>query len=208
MVVYIKPKKKAKIIGKNTIKIKDVADVYAPEKIQNRINSIKLLSINKEENKKYLVSVMDIIKKIEEEIKDLTISNVGETDTIIEYEKPSTKIKNAVNIVKVFVISIMVCIGSATAIMSFHSDAQLEKIFQNYYYIFFNRRIENPMIIELPYSIGLAMSIIIFFNHFSGKKATKDPTPIEVELTTYETQVLDNLVDTLGERKEKENGSS
>lgn len=81
--------------------------------------------------------------------------------------------------------------------MSFHSDAQMATVFENYYYIFFNEKVENPMIIDLPYSIGLAVGIIVFFNHFSGKKVTDDPTPIEVEMSNYESEVTDNIIDTL-----------
>ena len=84
--------------------------------------------------------------------------------------------------------------------MSFHSDAQISTVFENYYYIFFNEKIENPMLIDLPYSIGLAVGIIVFFNHFSGKKLTDDPTPIEVEMSVYESEVTDNIIDTLNKK--------
>ena len=90
--------------------------------------------------------------------------------------------------------------------MSFHSDAQMSTVFENYYYIFFNEKVEHPLIIDLPYSLGLALGIIVFFNHFSGKKITEDPTPIEVEMSVYESDVTDNIIDTLNtERIRKEN---
>ncbi len=57
------------------------------------------------------------------------------------------------------------------------------------------------MLIDLPYSIGLAAGIIVFFNHFSGKKLTDDPTPIEVEMSVYEKEVADNLIDTLNKKR-------
>ena len=96
--------------------------------------------------------------------------------------------------------------GSATAIMSFHSDAQMATVFENYYYIFFNERVENPAIIDLPYAIGLAVGIVVFFNHLGSKKLTSDPTPIEVELSIYEDDVNTNIIDTLN--KEKSNGDT
>ena len=89
--------------------------------------------------------------------------------------------------------------------MSFHSDAQMSTVFENYYYIFFGERIENPAIINLPYAFGLAVGIIVFFNHLGNKKLTSDPTPIEVELSVYEDDVNTNIVDTLN--KEKSNGN-
>ena len=54
----------------------------------------------------------------------------------------------------------------------------------------------NYSILELSYSIGLALGIIIFFNHIGGRRITKDPTPIEVEMRNYEREVNDALVET------------
>ena len=49
---------------------------------------------------------------------------------------------------------------------------------------------------EIPYSIGLAVGITVFFNHCSKRKLTTDPTPIEVEMTTYEEEVIKNQLST------------
>ena len=51
-------------------------------------------------------------------------------------------------------------------------------------------------ILEVSYSVGLAVGIILFFNHVGGRRLTKDPTPIEVEMRTYETDVNKALIET------------
>ena len=51
-------------------------------------------------------------------------------------------------------------------------------------------------ILEVTYSIGLAIGIIVFFNHIGGRRITKDPTPIEVEMRIYEDDVNNALVET------------
>ena len=61
----------------------------------------------------------------------------------------------------------------------------------------------NPALINIPYSIGLAVGIIVFYNHFMGKKLTDDPTPIEVEMELYDRDVTDTMVDALSQRKER-----
>ena len=86
--------------------------------------------------------------------------------------------------------------------MSFHSDAQIPKIFQNYYYIFFGEYNDMPLILAIPYTIGLGVGIILFFNHFSKIYVTKDPTPIEIEMTTYEKETNTSIIDALN-RKQK-----
>ena len=51
-------------------------------------------------------------------------------------------------------------------------------------------------ILELSYSIGLTVGIILFFNHIGGRRITKDPTPIEVEMRVYEKDVNNALIET------------
>lgn len=91
-----------------------------------------------------------------------------------------------------------------TAIMSFHSDSQMPAVFQTMYRIFFGVESTKPYIIYVPYSIGLAVGIIVFFNHFMGKSITNDPTPIEVQMSTYEKESTDSVIDRLNKEKENE----
>jgi len=206
MEIYIKPAKKASVAERKSIYVKDIAEVFAPDNILKKIKNIKLLEIKNEEKRNYLVTIIDIISAIDKALPGHTINNVGEMDTIIEYSPIRKKENKFLKILKIAFVTIILAGGSATAIMSFHSDAQMSTVFENYYYIFFNERVENPMIIDLPYSLGLALGIIVFFNHFSGKKITEDPTPIEVEMSVYESDVTDNIIDTLNtERIRKEN---
>ena len=56
---------------------------------------------------------------------------------------------------------------------------------------------------EIPYSIGLAVGIVIFFNHFGKKMLTTDPTPIEVQMTTYEEEVIKNQLSIASKKGEE-----
>ena len=201
MEIYIKPVKKISIFQETNVYLKDISEVYAPDNIIKKIKDIKILKIKDNTEKNYLISVIDIINAIDKVVTGHTINNVGEMDTIVEFSPKKPKENKFVLNLKIFAVTLILLAGSSTAIMSFHSDAQLGKVFENYYYIFFNEKIQNPLLLDLPYSIGLALGIIIFFNHFSGKKITNDPTPIEVEMSLYETNVTDNIIDTLNNEK-------
>lgn len=205
--IYIKPNKKYLTSSQGAVHISDIAEVYAENGLKKHIDTIKVMDIKNDEDKCYLISVMDIVRLIDNALPGHTISNLGEMDTVVEYNKKAGKSNTPWQVIKIVFVSLLLLAGSATAIMSFHSDAQIPTIFENYYYMFFNERVENPAIIDLPYSIGLAVGIIVFFNHFSGKKLTNDPTPIEVEMSVYEKDVTDNIIDNLSTEKNK-NGNS
>lgn len=205
MDIYLKANKKIQVNKIGKVYIKDIAEISADSDIKKRIENLAVYNIKSRAEKSYLISVIDIIDIISKSFPNHTISNVGETDTVVEFKR--NKNNNAVlKYIKIFFVCIVLFAGSATAIMSFHSDSQMSTVFENYYYIFFNEKIENPAIINLPYSIGLAAGIIIFFNHFTNKKLTNDPTPIEVEMSLYEQEVTDNIIDTLN--KEQNNNDT
>jgi len=199
MDIYVKPKKKAEIIGRDVIRVADVADVFAPAGLKTRVDAIRLkrgLS-----DGAYAVSVLDVVAAICAALPGHTVVNVGEMDTLaIVKSKPSRHIA-LWTWTKVAMVAAVLFVGSATAIMAFHTDSQLGTVFQKYYEIFFGHKVEKPYIITIPYSIGLALGIIVFFNHFTGKRITKEPTPIEIEMELYQQDAEDALLAQLEREK-------
>ncbi|MDR0957948.1 MAG: stage V sporulation protein AA [Clostridiales bacterium] len=195
--IYIKPAKKSSVYKKKVVTISDAAEVFAPKNLINKIKNAPLFSPTSE--KVYLVSSIDIIEAAEKIATGATIFVIGETDTLIDYKFKKKKENKVLNFVKIISISVVVFVGSFTAIMTFQTDAQISRIFQNSYKFLLGENNTNPAIIEIPYAIGLAAGIIIFFNHIAGKKLTDDPTPIEVEFYTYENEADNALVDEIKE---------
>ncbi len=208
MDIYIKPYGKAKIIGRRLVYLKDIAEVYVGGQQIGNIGETVVFSIPEEQEKLYLLSVIDIIKKISNSYPNMTVSNVGEMDIIIEYLPKEKKENKMLLYSKVAFVFLVLMVGASTTIMFFHTDAQLPKVFQNYYYIFFGESNDMPTVMTIPYSIGLALGILVFFNHFSKFYLTHDPTPIDVEMTTYEQDTDANVIDTLAKEKKEKSGES
>ncbi|MGL4790402.1 MAG: stage V sporulation protein AA [Anaerotignaceae bacterium] len=206
MDIYIKPVKKYRAEEKKIIYIKDIAEVYSKDFSSEKIGGIPVFKIESDKRKNYVISVMEIIKAISNREPNATVVNVGEMDILIEFSSVHKESKPLIVWSKIIVVCVILFFGAATAIMSFHADGEIPEIMQNYYYMFFGVENEKPLILQIPYSIGLALGIIIFFNHFSSLKLTNDPTPIEVEMTSYEKGVIDNQVETLNKKKGKHDG--
>ena len=58
-------------------------------------------------------------------------------------------------------------------------------------------------VLEFTYSIGIAIGILTFFNHFGKRRFSVDPTPIEVEMRLYENDLQTTLIEN-SSRKEQE----
>lgn len=206
MDIYIKPSQKTQIVGKKLIFLTDVAEIYAEKNITQKLEYLPVYRISSDTEKTYLISVLDLIQVISAAVPQASISNLGAEDVLLEYLPKPRKENKLFVACKVFFVSAVLFCGAATTIMCFHSDTQLPLIFRNYYYMFYGENQDLPLILVLPYSIGLLTGILVFFNHFSKLAISKDPTPIEVEMTTYENETITSMIEQLSQEKKKEKG--
>ena len=200
MDIYIKPNEI--ITTRKIVYLKDVGEIWIPGQSTASLGNLVVYQVPEDTEKTYLISVIDIIKAITLKFPDATVNNVGEMDILLTYQKQYKQQNKVWLYSKIVFIALILFTGASTSIMSFHSDAQIPKIFQNYYYMFFGEYNDMPLILAIPYTIGLAIGIILFFNHFSKIYVTKDPTPIEIEMTTYEKETNTSIIDALN-RKQK-----
>ena len=79
--------------------------------------------------------------------------------------------------------------------MTFNNDVDIPKLFAQIYQQFTGTPSSGFTVMEFSYSIGLGLGILLFFNHFGGRKITADPTPLEVEMRTYEDEIDTTLIE-------------
>lgn len=93
--------------------------------------------------------------------------------------------------------------GAAFTIMAFHNDIGIREVFGQIYELLTGQEPQSVTALEIAYSIGLALGILVFFNHIGGRRITSDPTPIEVEMRKYETDVNQALTETADREKRR-----
>lgn len=202
--VYVKFERST-MVYERKVNIGDIATVYSTDKaIQAKVRAIKLLNIPDVKKGTYVFSVMNIIEKISKECPEADVNNIGESDFIIEYkDKPP---KNGIfNVIKIFVTCVIVFIGSMFTIMAYNNDVAVNELFEKIYGLVAGG--ENNGILELSYSFGLTLGIAVFYNHFVGKKLSDTPTPVEVQMRSYETDVDTAVVERASRQKEEYDAS-
>lgn len=188
-------------VHEKDIYLKDVAKLYCDDQnIVNKCNAIKVKSIKLDRNKRYVETVLDIIKKISEVDSAIQVNNVGEVDYIIDYQKPKPP-RHAWEWCKTIAVCAVCFSGAAFAIMTFNNDVSVGDVFKEIYLVIMGTESSGFTILEMSYSVGLALGIIVFFNHFTVIKINTDPTPIEVEMRLYEDNISKTLIQNDG-RKE------
>lgn len=193
-ILYLKLEKDVEV-QKEDIFLKDLGTLYCEnDNVVNKCKCLKICKLAKDKNAREVISVMKIIQLIDKQIPGVQVQNIGETDVVVERVEREVE-KKWKEIFKICFVAGISFFGTAFTIMAFHNDIGIEKLFSAIHFMLTGTESSGYSILELSYSIGLSVGIIIFFNHIGGKRITKDPTPIEVEMRIYEDDVNQTLID-------------
>lgn len=199
--VYIKPELSCIVSNKKVI-VADVCQVYAAEEKQAKlVRHVPLFQISKQEKQKISVSDLYLIRHIMDEVPGITVVNLGVSDFIVEY-KPPTPEKKWMDYLKAVLVGIIVFFGSAFTIMTFNEDASLPVIF-GWVYESVSGSPDGNGWLEISYSVGLPLGILLFFNHFASAKLSNDPTPLQIQMRQYEQQEDTTIIENAARKGER-----
>ena len=179
------------------IYLKDIARLSCSDsKILNRLRVMPVVNLKPDAPGRYVMSVMDLVDRIQQKESDLTVTPLGETDFILTYEQPGSQ-----NLVfrwlKIALVCLITFFGAAFSIMTFNADVDVEKLFQQIYFQVTGQNSSGFTPLEIAYSAGLGLGILFFFNHFGHRKITADPTPMQVQMRKYEDDVNTTITENI-----------
>lgn len=199
--VYIKAELSC-IVSHKKITVADVCQVYAAEEKQAKlVRNVPLFQIGKQEKQKISVSSLYLVRHIMDEVPGITVVNLGVPDFLIEYRPPKQE-KKWLDYLKAAVVGIIVFFGSAFTIMTFNEDASLTVIFAQIYGSVLGNSEGNNWL-EISYSLGLPLGILLFFNHFASAKLSSDPTPLQIQMRQYEQQEDTTIIENAARKGER-----
>lgn len=193
--VYLKIEKKI-LSHKRIITLGDIASLESTDKgLVRKLKEIRVHAfLDTKQRQEQTFSVLYIMQLIHAQNPSLDIVNVGESDFFVEYtpyENPS----QFLTVAKTVLLCIVVFFGAAFTIMAFNNDVGVPEVFQKFYYQVMGNYPTGLTELEVCYSVGLAIGILVFYDHFGRKKMTKDPTPLQVQIRKYEQDVDDTMIE-------------
>lgn len=202
--VYLKIEQNVKVT-EPSVTLKDIAKLTATDRpLINKMKTMKVYNFHvtanqsKKKTQMQVFSVMKIIEMIGQEFPNVEIQNIGEKDFVVEYvpkEEPKWLLY-----LKTAILCVLIFFGSAFTIMTFNNDVGVGEVFMDFYEQVMGTQSDGFTVLEVCYSIGLFLGIVVFFNHVGRKKITHDPTPIQVEMRTYEKDVDTTFIDNCGRK--------
>lgn len=189
--VYIFFKDSAKT-DHDEIKLSDIASVCCNEQnLKKQLRSLTIYTFGKEQ-KKVIITALKVFETILTQYPQLRLIPLGSTDIILE--KNIHRQKRPTSILKAALICIITFFGAAFTIIAFNNDVQVHEAFSQIYFFISGEESDGFTALECSYALGLGIGIIVFYNHFGKKKLSPDPTPLEIEMRLYETDIKNTLI--------------
>ncbi|MGN1205629.1 MAG: stage V sporulation protein AA [Eubacterium sp.] len=194
-ILYIKAEQNI-AVKKRDLKLKDVVTLYSSNTAMvQKLEKEPFYTIPRQGEILTMFTITKVYEAIHKVYPKIQIENLGETDFIVEYE-PQKKERKWLECLKTIVVAGIVLIGSAFTIMTFNEDVNVAGVFDRIYHMVTGEVKAGGTILELSYAIGLPVGILVFYNHFKKRDIKNDPTPIQVEMRTYEEQMNKAMIKT------------
>ncbi|SFA52709.1 stage V sporulation protein AA [Anoxybacillus pushchinoensis] len=186
--VFLKMRHRIQVQPNATVRLGDVAQVIANERM-DELRRVPIYTVKKKDRNIVIIDVMHVMKTLLAVVPHVDVQLLGPSQTIVEvvYEKKRW------GYLYVPVVWLLLFVGSGLAIMNFHEDVSMQQVQQRLYRVITGKEVVKPLWFQVPYSLGLGLGMILFFNHFFKKRINEEPSPLEVEMFQYQ-QSLDQYV--------------
>lgn len=199
--IYLKMDAKVKVCC-DVVRIGDLGKIYCEEStVVSKVKTLQIYRFQKSDHNRCVIGVLKVIELIHQQYPAYAIDIVSETESIVE--RISDKKKPLLwDYIKIVFISAICFFGTMYTIMSYHNEISIIDLFEDMYTMATGMESDGFTALEAAYSIGLSLGIIVFYNHIGKRKLTPDPSPVSVEMRTYEDDVNRSIVE-LANREEK-----
>jgi|SRR5690625_1645522 len=187
--VYIRLKKKLTVKELKTVYLKDIAHLTAPSNDLHELIHIPLYTLTKDDHNIVIIDSFIVIKHLKQQFPHLNFELIGFNETVIRLDQKRQKPR----IIFVIFVWILLFIGTAMTMINFHYDVSMQEVQQKLHFILTGEEVQYPLKLQIPYSIGLGIGMILFLNRLFKTKFNEEPSPLEVELYKYQKSIDDYL---------------
>lgn len=199
--IYIQLKDECFAKTGDKIAVKDLAVLIVQGIDKDKVMNLKVLDVPKD--KQYeVVSILTVIEEIKKIYPDVDIFPLSNSEILIKISEDRQKNK-LFEFLKMLLVCIIIFIGAAFALMNFHEDVNMADVQTRIYKIITGIENERPLIMQIPYSLGIGLGVAVFFNHISVNKYKKEPSPMDIEIDSYKKNIYDYILQNEKNTEEK-----
>src|SRR5699024_9528669 len=184
-VLYIRLKRKVQVRKNSLIRLQDVADISSGSIMKENIQNLPLYQITKEDKEYVVLDGFHLIQHIQQYKSDIVIELLVPKETIILVLRSLYKM----SFLLVSLVLLILLNRAAMTIIYFHYDVSMQVVHKKIHFMFTGIYAKYPLFLQIPYSIGLGIIIVLFLNHWFNKRFNEEPSPLELELFQYKNKV-------------------
>jgi stage V sporulation protein AA len=183
--LYIRLRRKARVRKGHIVRLHHIAQLFVEPEYEQALNELVIHQPQQEDGNRVLIDMLLIIRKVKRLFPELQVEHFGEPHVLLEIYTDNKK----VNPLLIGIVWLLLFIGSGLAIMNFHADVSMLAVHQRIYELMTGKKVDHPLILQIPYSIGIGSGMVLFFNHLFKKKFNEEPSPLEVEMFMYQENI-------------------
>ncbi|WP_019536698.1 stage V sporulation protein AA [Paenibacillus ginsengihumi] len=188
--VYLRLRKRLSIRRGEAVLLGQAAQLIADPAYEEALHRIVLYRPRENDGNIVLIDMMLIVERIRASYPLMQIEHFGEPHCLVEVGDPP----KPPNIIFIIIVWLLLFIGSGLAIMNFHADVSMAEVHARIYRLVTGLDNDRPLLLQIPYSIGIGVGMVVFFNHLFKKKFNEEPSPLDVEVFLYQESVNHYIV--------------
>lgn len=183
--LYIRLRRRAQTRKGKMVRLGDIAQIIVDPDLEEAIREIIVYTPREADGNRVLIDIMLIVKLIKHRFPAMQIEHFGEPHVLVEI---ITDVKPP-NRILIILVWLLLFIGSGLTIMNFHADVSMLEVHIRIYELVTGNKNMRPLLLQIPYSIGIGIGMVVFFNHVFKKKFNEEPSPLDVEMFMYQENV-------------------
>jgi stage V sporulation protein AA len=180
--LYIRFRKRVRLDKDQPILLRNIADLLSDPEIEQNLHSHVISYPKPQDGNLILIDMLMVIRSISQIYPAIRIESFGEPHVLIEIKSERAR----PHFIILALVWLLLFVGSGLTIINFHADVSMLEVHQRIYELLTGKQIKHPYFLQIPYSIGIGLGMVLFFNHVFKKKFSEEPSPLEVEMYLYQ----------------------
>jgi stage V sporulation protein AA len=185
-VVYVRLRRRIVVPPNSVVTLGQVARLVTENGMERRLAGLMLHRIKPEDGNMIVIDMLQVVKAVRQLLPGTTVETFGEPHVLVEVAHPDTFKPRLIMLVLAWVLLFF---GSGMALMNFHADVNMPQVQKRITELITGKSIRHPWLFQIPYSIGVGLGMLLFFNRLLRKKMLDEPNPLEVEMFMYQENV-------------------
>lgn len=185
-VVYVRLRRRVVVQPGDVITLGRVARVVTDPSFEQTLKRLPLHRVSSEDGTMLVIDMLQIVKAIQTAKPGLTVETFGEPHVLIEVSPTGTVKPKRWTLVLAW---LLLFFGSGMAMMNFHADVNMPQVQRRITELITGQPGQYRWLFQIPYSIGVGLGMLLFFNRLIPKRFNDEPNPLEVEMFMYQENV-------------------